>query len=336
MMASAERGRALQRFGYTARQAQFLALVALHGGYFLRRQYVAFTGRAHGQAAVRFIAHTTAREHVRALPYGRHGHVFHLCARPIYAAIGEEHNRNRRLAEWDAVMRKLMTLDFVLARPEATFCATEEDKVSLMRELAIRPELWPAKTYVSRSVSRPTTTRHFVDKMPWYRASDDPRLWLAYVDAERTLNGFDTFLVQYRGLLAALPSGVIYVAQKGRRRSVHAVFNKVIGGDSGRTAFPLTAFLEYCRLRRDIEAHRIQLLRVDELQRFVAIRSRFSTPASDGLYAVWLRDGDAAISSPDACAAHASRCVLAVHELGFRYGEPQPGGLTNSHPSPVT
>ena len=129
MMTSTERGRALQGFGYTARQAQFLGLVALHGGYFLRRQYVTFTRRGHGQAAVRFLVRTTAREHVRAVPYGRHGHVFHLCARPIYAAIGEEHNRNRRIAEWDAVMRKLMTLDFVLAKPEATFWATGQSLV---------------------------------------------------------------------------------------------------------------------------------------------------------------------------------------------------------------
>ena len=321
---------------YTARQARFLGLVALHGGYFLRRQYVAFTGRAHGQATVRFLAHTTARGHVRALPYGRHGHVFHLCARPIYAAIGEEHNRNRRIAEWDAVMRKLMTLDFVLAQPEATFWATEEDKVSLMHELGIRPELWPAKRYVSRHVSGPATTRYFVDKMPWYRASDDPRLWFTYVDAERTLKGFETFVVQYRGVLAAVASGVTYVAQKGWRGAVHAVFNKVAGVDTARTALPLTAFLEYCRLRRDIEAHRIQHLRVDELQRFVSLRSRFSTPPFDDLYEVWLRDGDAAISSANACAASASRCVLTVHELGFQYGEWQRLRHTAGHTSPVT
>ena len=70
MMADVERSRVLEGFSYTARQAHFLALVALHGGYFLRRQYVAFTGAAHGQAAVRFIGHTVAREHARAVPYG--------------------------------------------------------------------------------------------------------------------------------------------------------------------------------------------------------------------------------------------------------------------------
>ena len=44
MTADLDRCHALEMLGYTARQAQFLVLVALHGGYFLRRHYVAFTG----------------------------------------------------------------------------------------------------------------------------------------------------------------------------------------------------------------------------------------------------------------------------------------------------
>jgi len=336
MMPDVDRGRALEGFGYTARQAHFLTLAALHGGYFLRRQYVAFTGVAHGQATVRFIAHTVAREHVRPVPYGRHGHVFHLCARPIYAAIGEEHNRNRRTAEWEAVMRKLMTLDFVLARPEATFWATEEDKVSLLRELEIEQESWPARRYLSRRVGGSMTTRYFVDKMPWYREPDDPRLWFTYVNAERTLNEFETFLVQYKNLIAALPSGVTYVAQKGWRRPVRRVFDRVIGNDSGPRTVPPAVFLEYCRLRRDIEADRLQHLRVDELHRFPGLRSQFSARAFDDLYARWIRDGDAVISSTDAYSPNASPCVLGVHELGFHYDEQHPARLTKANEPQVT
>ena len=32
--------------------------------------------------------------------------------------------------------------------------------------------------------------------MPWYRDGEDERIWIAYVDAERTLQGFETFLDQ--------------------------------------------------------------------------------------------------------------------------------------------
>jgi hypothetical protein len=51
----------------------------------------------------------------------------------------------------------------------------------------------------------PTTTRYFVDKMPWYQNADDDRIWIAYVDAERTLQGFETLLDQYRALLSSRP-----------------------------------------------------------------------------------------------------------------------------------
>ena len=80
--------------GYTARQAQFLVRVVLHGGYFLRRQSVTFTGTRQGQATVRFLARCVARDHVRVLRYGRDGDVFHPSARLLYAAIGEEDNRH--------------------------------------------------------------------------------------------------------------------------------------------------------------------------------------------------------------------------------------------------
>ena len=48
--------------------------------------------------------------------------------------------------------------------------------------------------------------------MPWYQEGEDDRVWIVYVDAERTLQGFETFLDQYRALLASVPSGVTYVA----------------------------------------------------------------------------------------------------------------------------
>ena len=47
-MTNAERIQALQRLGYTEREAAFLCLAALHGGYFLRRQYAQFLGREDG------------------------------------------------------------------------------------------------------------------------------------------------------------------------------------------------------------------------------------------------------------------------------------------------
>ncbi len=314
----------LERFGYTTRQAQFLGLVAWHGGYFLRRQYVAFTGRAHGLATVRFLHQAVARGDVRALPYGRHGHVFHVCARPLYAALGEEHNRNRRTVEWEAVIRKLMTLDFVLARPEATFWATEQDKSALLTDWRVSQNVWPVRRYTSRHADAPWTRRYFVDKMPWYRQPDDPRLWFAYVDAESTLSGFETFLTQYRELLTVVSSGVTYVAPTAWRGAIQPVFDRVFA-QAPPSVFTLPTFLTYCRLRREVEAERFAQLKVADLHQFAGLRSCFSG-SIDVLYARWLEGGDGAVQCADVDRAAPLPCVLRLHALGRRY-DPAGGSL---------
>ncbi len=50
-----ERLRTLGTPGWTGRDAEWLALVCLHGGVFLRLQYLAFLGRSHPELARRFV-----------------------------------------------------------------------------------------------------------------------------------------------------------------------------------------------------------------------------------------------------------------------------------------
>ena len=309
------RCQALEMLGYTPRQAQFLVLVALHGGYFLRRQYVAFTGTPHGQAAVRFLSQAVAREHVRILPYGRQGHVYHLYARPLYAAIGQEDNRNRRPAEWDAVIRKLMTLDFVLANPTARFWATEDDKVELLRERLIPVDVWPHRVYAPKRPGGHRTVRYFVDKMPWYQVGDDPRLWIAFVDTERTLQGFETFLDQYRALLASLPSGVRYVAPTVWHGAIHQAFTKAFASpDRGR----MDRFMAYCDVRRTVEdSQRRVPLTTEQQQRFRDQCAEFLTPSFDALYRQYLETRR--LSSTEVDAAAFPSCALSVHALRRQY-----------------
>jgi hypothetical protein len=301
--------------GYTPRQAQFLVLVALHGGYFLRRQYVTFTGTPHGQATVRFLAHAVAREHVRVLPYGRQGHVFHLYARPLYAAIGEEDNRNRRTAEWDAVIRKLMTVDFVLAHATARFCATEAEKVALLRERLITADVWPRRDYPSRRPNGRPTTRYFVDKMPWYQEAGDPRLWIGYVDSERTLQGFETFLDQYRALLSSLPSGVTYVAPTVWHGAIQNAFTKAL---ESRRAGIMSRFHNYCLFRRAVEdACSNSPLTPEQRRQYHERCAEFLNPAFDALYKQFIQTSS--ISSTAVDSAAFPPCLLRVHALGRRY-----------------
>lgn len=318
MMTGIERSHALGCFGYTPRQAHFLTLVALHGGYFLRRQYVQFTGAGHGLAAVRFLAKARAHDHIRELPYGRHGAMFHLYSRQVYATLGQEHNRNRRPAEWIAVVRKLMTLDFVLTQPASQFWATEEDKTALLVELNVDKQGWPAKQYRPRHGSKSTTTRYFVDKMPWYRAPDDPRLWFAYVNAESTLAGFDTFLREYAAVLEAVPSAVSYVGIGACRARVEPWFEQR-HGRAPESVFSGPAFLDYCAMRRNVEAGMLRRLSVSDIDRFRTLRSRFAARSFDALYRRWEQDGEVAVHAAQADPPRVQPCALRVHELGFRY-----------------
>jgi hypothetical protein len=328
MTLEAETARALEAFGYTTRQAQFLALVAIHGGYFLRRQFGVFTRRAHGLATVRFLNRAVTRGDVRSLPYGRQGQVFHVCARPLYAALGQEHNRNRRGAERDAVTRKLMALDFVLAHPDARFWATEEDKATLLREYGVDTALWPSRGYAPKRPGSHPTTRYFVDKMPWYRDADDPRLWIAYVDADATPRGFETFLKQYRGVLGALPSGVSYVGTTAWPGAVQRVFDKVIVGGEVRPP-DIGTFLDYCRLRQRIEAKEFAALSVADLQRYRSLKARFVAVAFEALYQRRRQAPDVSLSMADLYLAAHRDCVLRVHVLRDRCQPPrcttQPG-----------
>lgn len=318
MMSDIERSQGLAYFGYTPRQAHFLTLVALHGGYFLRRQYVQFTDVGHGLAAVRFLAKAAAHDHIRQLPYGRHGAMFHLCARPVYAALGQEHNRNRRSAEWIAVVRKLMTLDFVLTQSASQFWATEEDKTTLLRELGVDQQAWPAKCYRPRHEATAVTTRYFVDKMPWYREPDDARLWFAYVNAESTLAGFDTFLREYGGVLEAMPSAVSYVGIGPCRGRVEPWF-ALRCRPTPHERFSASEFLDYCAMRRNIEAGMLHLLSVADIRRYRAFRPQFSAKPFVELYARWMQDGDVAVHQAAADRPSGQARALRVHELGFRY-----------------
>src|SRR5689334_1466191 len=120
-----ERIQALERLGYSEREAAFLCIAALHGGYFLRRQYAQFLGKSVGGTAAALIEKVLTKGHARGTTFAAGTHIYHLCARPFYAAIGQEDNRNRRLREPATIKNKLMGLDFVLTRPEHLYLATE-------------------------------------------------------------------------------------------------------------------------------------------------------------------------------------------------------------------
>src|SRR5215470_1073839 len=95
-MTTPERIVALQRFGYEPDEGRFLAIAALQGGYFLRRQFLSFIRGTKGWKDVTLINKLIANQHCRINVYRHERMVYHLCSKPLYDALGEPNNRNRR------------------------------------------------------------------------------------------------------------------------------------------------------------------------------------------------------------------------------------------------
>jgi hypothetical protein len=87
---------AIQAFGYTESEARFLYIVATHSGYFIPRQFIAFTGAKWGKRSTHFVEKIESRGHAGWREYPGIGGVYHLFAKRLYGEIGKENIRNRR------------------------------------------------------------------------------------------------------------------------------------------------------------------------------------------------------------------------------------------------
>ena len=104
-----ERVNAVIAFGFTERQARFLVHVLIHSGVFIERQYRAFAGIAHGQNTHDFLAKLVSRGYATAITPGalHRGRLFHVQYKPLYEAIGEPNNRNRKPASLGRFVERL-------------------------------------------------------------------------------------------------------------------------------------------------------------------------------------------------------------------------------------
>ena len=122
-MLTTERAKVLVPFGLTERHAHFLATVMVHSGLFVGRQYAAFACITHGQKVHNFVEKLLVRWFVTPIELGSTGRtrIFHVHHKPLYAAIGEPDNRNRRRVTIRRAIERLMILDGVLADRSVTW-----------------------------------------------------------------------------------------------------------------------------------------------------------------------------------------------------------------------
>jgi len=141
-----DRSAALMAHGWTRREAEWLALVCLHGGVFLRSQYLAFIGRTNPALAHRFMRR--CRKYAVEQPWnGSRLRVCRIAARRIYRVLGVEHSRHCRPAAPEVVVRRLLSLDYLLERPGSTWLVTAAGKVDALTAAGIARDVLPRRLY---------------------------------------------------------------------------------------------------------------------------------------------------------------------------------------------
>jgi hypothetical protein len=131
---------ALESLGYTEREAEFLYLVAVHSGYFLRRQFDYFIDRQRGAIAQHFLEKVRAAGHAGLVDYGESRYVYHLFAKPIYRMLGNADSQNRRWKGDGQIRARLMALDCVLENEDDHYLVSEAAKVQFFAQVRGIPD----------------------------------------------------------------------------------------------------------------------------------------------------------------------------------------------------
>lgn len=281
---------ALESFGYTPQEARFLYLVATHSGYFLARQFLAFTGAHWGKRTTLFWNKLQASKHARTECFPKHGVVYHVFARKLYRHLGRENLRNRREHELEYVQRRIAMLDFVLGHLDLEYLETEPDKCAFFeRTLGIPLHHFPSKTYHGQPKSQPTV-RYFVDRFPMYvdRASSPPVVTLSYIQpAEANLTEFVRHIEAYLPLFRQLSEfHFVYLARSDSHFDrAQEIFDSLvtIPLDSN----PSDDLLRYFAIRRTWENREYGLLAEADLIFRNLAKQRFTAPRFEHLYRGW-------------------------------------------------
>ena len=194
----------IQATGYTRSEAQFLRVVALHGGYFVRRQFLCAANCPRGKRAQEFIEELIAHGHASREAYREDRHIFQLRSKLIYEAVGEENTRNRREHQPVTIRLRLMGLDFVLEHPEHEFLATQNEKLAyFFEERHVDPRSFPARMFRTSDV---LNTRYFPEGFPQFFPERNRQLpSFVYVDDHQlTLDAFRSYLQNYSSLFQSL------------------------------------------------------------------------------------------------------------------------------------
>ena len=182
-----DRARCLGPLGWSGREAEWIALVALHTGVFTRSQWRHYFNDPHREMVSRFVRALVEKQLAiederLMLPGGARAVL--LTGKAPYRALGIPDVRHRRAkdATTQVLMRRVLSLDYLIERPTLGWLPTEDDKVRRFEALGIDRGTFPYRLYGPHG--KPQIPRYFAFKLPI--AVDEKTATFVYVDAGQT------------------------------------------------------------------------------------------------------------------------------------------------------
>ena len=177
------RDRKLEPLGWTGPDAEWIALVCLHSGVFTRAQFCDYfnTYRKHAYRFVKLLVERKAAVESDWPLVNGGGKTCRISSKAIYRALGVENIRHRRKASNPVLMRRLLSLDFILEHPGMNWLPAEPEKVEFFEKLGLPRRLIPRRIYYGVAGSQ---KRYFALKLPL--AVDPETVTFAYVDPGRS------------------------------------------------------------------------------------------------------------------------------------------------------
>jgi hypothetical protein len=276
----------LEAVGYLEREASFLYLVAVHSGYFLRRQYIRFVQCERGAMPTRFLEKASRFHHLRVIECGQARRIYHLASKPVYEAVGRPDSQNRRIKGDNYIKSRLMVLDFVLAHLSANILEDEAGKVDFFTtQCGVRSELLP-RNYAGRLM-------YFPDGFPILVSNTGVPSFVFFDEGQVTATRFERYLKQYQPLFAALGEfELVFVADnESNSARAKAAFGRFLPADRMRGVTPMTPlgvdhFVRFLEVRQQSEVGGRGVLSSD-LKTLREGENLYTSLEHQALYAAW-------------------------------------------------
>ncbi len=290
---------AMQAWGYTRRDAEFLWIVTAFSGHFVREQYRRYCDVCRGKADHGFAERLLKNGHVAgvyAWGTNRRTQRYHVHARALYRAFGRENSNHRKAPASNATIAvRLAALDFVLGEPDAHYLLSDEERLAYLQHVhgVTSPHLVPSRTYPPRGAkgTTPAVTVPFPDRFPMSVDADGTATFTFIDVPDDSLQPFEAHVARYAPLLSSLkaPARFVFVsAVESKRVRAQGVFLSAFA----RPAAEMTPELvRYFELEERFSRQDLAGMRKRDYDERADLAKEYSGPDYRKLFDLWRSGG---------------------------------------------